>query len=197
MVGRGNDTFPAAEKAILNRMVRRPLEFEACNRPARSANRQPMRNRTSWIILVAAAAGAALWFSHSVGAVETKAAPKSVVFDGNAIVLLGTDLSKADDDAMNKILNRYDKSLYRLDTYENGKRMKTHGMSTAVVNKKLASEIAANTKKPGFTHHAMQICNTTNPTTGVNGASSANIADSKCLELVNRLKPILEKYRRK
>jgi phage replication-related protein YjqB (UPF0714/DUF867 family) len=73
--------------------------------------------------------------------------------------------------------------------------MKTHGTSTAVVNKKLASEIAANTKKPGFTHHAMQICNTTNPTTGVNGANNAN--NPKCLELVNRLKPILEKYRRK
>ena len=153
-----------------------------------------MRNRTSWIILVAAAAAAALWFSHSVGAVETKAAPKSVVFDGGAFVLTGTELSKADEDAMNKILNRYDKSLYRVDTYENAKRMKTLGTSTAVVSKKLASEIAANTKKSGFSVHAVQICNTTNPTTGIN---ASNNADPKRRELVERLKPILEKYRRK
>jgi hypothetical protein len=153
-----------------------------------------MRNRTSWIILVAVGAGAALWFSNSVVAVETKPAQKTVVFDGGAIVLTGTNLSKTDDEAMNKILNRYAKSLYRLDTYENAKRTTTHGTSTAVVSKKLASEIAANTRKPGFTHHAVQICNTTNPTTGVNGANSA---DPKSRELVDRLKPILEKYRRK
>jgi hypothetical protein len=153
-----------------------------------------MRNRTGWIVLVAVAVGAALWFSGSVGAVETKAAPKTVVFDGSAIVLTGTDLSKPDEAAMNKILNHYDKSLYRIDTYENGKRTKTQGTSTAAVSKQLVPQVTANTKKPGFTHSAIQICSTTNPTSGATGA---NPADPKCRELVDRLKPILEKYRKK
>ncbi len=110
---------------------------------------------------------------------------------------------------MNKILNRYDKALYRIDVYENGARKKSIGKLTNVVtDKKLASEIAANTKKPGFTHSAVQICSTTNPMNTLqpgntdagattNPASGANAQNPKCPELVDRLRPVLEKYRRK
>jgi hypothetical protein len=122
---------------------------------------------------------------------------------------------------MNRILNKYDKSLYRLDTYENGKRTRTQGKLTDVVtDKKLASEIAANTQKTGFAQQAVQIiragstASTTNPNTATNNANpkpgvvvgtsspntaiiSSSAAEAKSAQMLERLKPILKKYQRK
>ena len=175
-----------------------------------------MKNRSRWFVVGIIAMGGALWFSNSLVAVEKKA-DGTVAFDNGGIVLTGTDVSKTDEAAMNKILSTSDGALYRVYTYEKGRRTKTRGTLTDVVtNKQLASEIVANTKKAGFTHYVVQVCattnptsgasganpakaepspNTTNPTTGPNNASSAN--PKRCQELVDHLKPILEKYRRK
>jgi len=172
-----------------------------------------MKNRNRWFVVGIIAMGGALWFSNSLVAVE-KTTEGTVAFDNGGIVLTGTDLSKTDEAAMNKILSTSDGALYRVHAYEKGKRTKTRGTLTDVVtNKQLASEIAANTKKAEFTHYVVQVCattnptsganpakaepspNTTNPTSGPNNASSAN--PKRCQELVAHLKPILEKYRRK
>ena len=132
----------------------------------------------------------------------------------------GTEISKADQEAMNRILNKYDKALYRIDTYENGKLKKTQGKLTDVVTgKQLASEIAANVKKAGFTQSAVQIRagSPNHPqTTGSSQSSSdygkpsashpggspnhpqtsSNSAGQKSDELVERLKLILKKYQK-
>ena len=173
-----------------------------------------MKKRTRWFLLVTVVGLSAIGLSGAVAAIEKSVSSRNVVFPkSGGVVLTGTELSKADEAAMNKILNRYDKALYRIDTYENGARKKSVGKLTNIVtDKKLASEIAANTKKPGFTHFAVQICSTTNPvsTTGAganpartdpasttNPASGASSAQGpRCPELIDRLKPILEKYRR-
>jgi len=82
----------------------------------------------------------------------------NIVIGKSTILIPGTEISKADHDAMNKILNRYDKALFRIETYVNGKLKKTQGKLTDVVtDKQLASQIAANVKRTGFTQYAVQI----------------------------------------
>jgi hypothetical protein len=109
--------------------------------------------------------------------------------DKGGIVLPGTEVSKEDQASLSRILDRYDKSLYRISTYENGKLAKTQGtMSDVITDKKLASQMAANIKKPGFSSLAGII---TNPLTGV------NTQFPKHPKMLDRIKPVLEKYQAK
>ena len=119
-----------------------------------------MKTRAALFLFLIAVVAGAFWFSVSVFAEEKTpaAASQNVVIKADGIVIPGTQISKADHDAMNRILNKYDKALYRIDTYENGKLKKTQGKLTDVVtDKRLASQIAANVKKAGFTQYAVQI----------------------------------------
>jgi hypothetical protein len=89
---------------------------------------------------------------------EEKVPTKNVVISKDRIIIPGTEMSKADGQAMNKILKQFDKSLYKIETYENGELKKTRGELTDVVtDKELASQIAANVKKKGFTQYAVQV----------------------------------------
>ena len=89
---------------------------------------------------------------------EEKAPAKNVVVGKDTIIIPGTAMSKADAQAMNKILKQFDKSLYKIETYENGELKKTRGtLADVVTDKELASEIAANVKKTGFTQYAVQV----------------------------------------
>jgi hypothetical protein len=113
----------------------------------------------------------------------------NVYVDKGGIVLPGTEVSKEDQAALSRILDRYDKSLYRISTYENGKLTKTQGtMSDVITDKKLASQMAANIKKPGFSSLAGTVHN---PLAAVN----PNI--SKHRKMLDRIKPVLEKYQAK
>ena len=155
----------------------------------------------------------------------------NVVVTEDSIVLPGTELSKPDYQAMNKILKQYDKSLYVIKSYENGRLTKTRGKLTDVVtDKELASEMANNVKKKGFTYVAVQVAggNAANPQqvspsgspvggggtnpqkaearTGVEASASPTggttvnrqkAPSSSARDLMDQLKPILEKYRKK
>lgn len=110
----------------------------------------------------------------------------NVYFDKCGIVIPGTEVSKEDQAALSRILSHYDKSLYRISSYQNGKLTKTQGtMSDVITDKKLASQMAANIKKPGFTSLAGLI---TNPLT------AHNIQFPKQPKMLDRLKSVLEKY---
>jgi hypothetical protein len=125
--------------------------------------------------------------------------------NGAGIVIPGTEISNEDGEAMNAILKKYDKEIYKLRTYENARLTKTKGsLQDLVLDRELLSAMAVNVKKAGFTHFAVQlgICNyahrplgpsTTPVGSGVGPAQ--HIRASK--ELVSELKSILDKYRRK
>ena len=179
-----------------------------------------MKRQTTWFLLLAAALGAAFWFSGSLSATEKKlvvARDKNIVMakkeNGKEIVFPGTTMSTADAEAMNKILNQYDKTLFRIDTYENGKRTKTRGTLTDVItDKRLTSELATGVKE-GFSQYAFRVRGfDTNPTltptpkskssySPVPGAStnptSSNQKTTATKGVFDRLEQILKKYQRK
>ena len=134
--------------------------------------------------------GVVIWFGACASMSNNNSGDttKNVVFFDAGVVLPGTKISDADYGTMNRILSQYSKSLYVVKTYENGKLTKTQGkMKNVVLDKKLTAEIAANIKKPGFTKVVGII---TNPLV------SSNSEFPKRPELTNRLKALLEKYRR-
>jgi hypothetical protein len=114
-------------------------------------------------------------------AAEEKAATKNVVVSKDSIVIPATELSKADGQAMNRILRQFDKSLYKIETYQNGELKKTRGeLSDVVTDKQLASEIAENVKKKGFTQYAVQVAGQTEGASpaGTPGGGTAKNAQS-------------------
>ena len=176
-----------------------------------------MKTRLHLLLVLVGVVGGLVWFSSCTSVSEPASAPsdRNVVIDNRGIFIPGTAISATDHAAMNKILNKYEKSLYRIDTYEDGKRTRKQGTLTDVVtDKKLASQIATNLKKPGFTHYVVQVpgsttnpANTAYPGSTTNPASAANYpypapssvhpAETKSRELIELLTPILEKYRKK
>ena len=81
-----------------------------------------------------------------------------------AIVLPGTEVSDADFNAMNDVLAKYDTHLYKIKVYKEGKLVETKGnLKEIITDKKIASLIAENIKKKGFTHIALQVGMSVNP----------------------------------
>jgi hypothetical protein len=95
----------------------------------------------------------ALW-----ACVTTQHNSKVVVEDDRGIVILPTEFSQADQNAMNEILARYDKSLYKIETHVDGQLQKRRGtLRDIYTDKKLADSIAEKSMQKGFTRSAVRV----------------------------------------
>ncbi len=93
----------------------------------------------------------------------------------------GLKLLPSDEKALNDVLKKYDKTLYKIESYENGAVVKTKGeLSDVTIDKKLASEVAHAKKTRALTIETVQTVNGRSYTAGE--------------QLLKDLKPILEKY---
>ena len=83
---------------------------------------------------------------------------ETVTIQGDIILLHpGTKLTKPDRQALNQILSTYHKSLFRVETYKDGKVTRTQGqLSEALIDKTIAAE-AAQAKASGNSHVTLQI----------------------------------------
>jgi hypothetical protein len=110
------------------------------------------------------------------------------------IVHAGTKISKSDEKAFNDVLRKYDKKLYRIETYQDGKLTKTQGaLSSVYVEKTVASE-AASAKSRGFTDSAIVCLGPNARVQAVPPPKGAKTERVKAQEFIDHLKPILEKY---
>ena len=95
----------------------------------------------------------ALW-----ACVTTQNKSKVVAEDDRGIVILPTAFSEADQNALNEILARYDKSLYKIETHVDGQLQKRHGtLRDIYTEKKLADSIAEKSMQKGFTRSAVRV----------------------------------------
>ena len=92
------------------------------------------------------------------------------------------------------MLKKFNKSLYRIEEYKNGKLAKADGkLSDVHIDKTLASELAS-AKAHGLTVSTTQVVNTVKtwqqpPPTGGMALTAAKEKD-----LIQQVKPIVEKY---
>lgn len=97
-------------------------------------------------------------------------------------------LAAADEKAMNDVLKRYNKNLYKIDTVENGKVTKTEG-SLKMTSMTAAVKAEGATAPVGVTHKSHQtIC-----PAPCNEQRVPNLANQK-QKLIQELQPILAKY---
>jgi hypothetical protein len=90
---------------------------------------------------------------------DAAAPPTETVTIKDDVVLIhpGTEFSKADRKALNDILSKYDKSLYKIEIYKDGKVTRTQGkLSDVLIDKALAAE-ATDAKAKGNSNRTLQI----------------------------------------
>ena len=86
-----------------------------------------------------------------------------VTIEKDRILIPGTNISESDQRAMNAILAQYDKSLYKLKGYVNGKAGKQQGtLNDAAIDKATAARAAKHAKDPHFSGSTLQIGSTAN-----------------------------------
>jgi hypothetical protein len=155
---------------------------------------------------------------------------KVTIEEKGIILHPGTKISQTDAKALNEVLKKYDKSLYKIDIYKNGQKKKSQGqLSDVCLDRTVVAEAEAAT---GNSNRTLQVIAATNPqrspgstvnplrspsaTTNPQHTPSAttnpqqtpgaptNPQQSPCApdekaakELIERLKPILEKYSKK
>jgi hypothetical protein len=86
-----------------------------------------------------------------------------VTIEKNRILIPGTNISESDQRAMNAILAQYDKSLYKLKGYVNGKAGKQQGtLKDTAIDKATAARAAVHAKDAHFTGSTLQIGFTAN-----------------------------------
>lgn len=113
----------------------------------------------------------ALW-----ACVTTQRKSKIVVEDERGIVILPTAFSEADQNAMNEILAKYDKSLYKIETHVDGQLQKRLGtLRDIYTDKKLTESIAEKFMQKGFTRSAVRVGKYKGMTVG-NGTNPQHVA---------------------
>jgi hypothetical protein len=112
----------------------------------------------------------------------------------------GTKISSDDQKALNAVLKHFDKSLYKIKTYDRGKLVKTQGgLEDALIDQKLVAEVIKASQQ-GISGLADQLGSVTytskNPVPVPSAAAppppSKGLRNSE--RLVNAVRPILQKY---
>ena len=89
----------------------------------------------------------------------------AVKIDEHSVLIPGTTISGADQDAVTKIFKKYDSSLYRIAVYENGSLKRHIGKMSEMQIGEIAGEYTKNAKASGLTNWTMQIGFITHVTT--------------------------------
>jgi hypothetical protein len=89
---------------------------------------------------------------------QSSSRSKVTIQENGILIRPGTKLSESDDKAMNDILKNYDKSLYKIQTYEKGQLKRTQGsLRNVFIDKATASAAAKAMVETGSTQYVIQI----------------------------------------
>jgi hypothetical protein len=111
-----------------------------------------------WLLFATAGGCGLIMFSCAPQPVPPGTHPK-VTIEAEQILIhpRGPKLSQDDEKAMDGVLQRYNKSLYKIRTYEDGKLVRTRGrLNDLKIDKGLASEVAEAIQN-GFSDTVIQI----------------------------------------
>jgi len=102
---------------------------------------------------------AALLSCEGVHTQSAGTGPKSIKLDEHSVVIPGTAISPADQEAVSSIFKKYDSSLYRIAVYENGSMKRQLGKMSEMQMGAVSSDYSSQAKASGLTNWAVQIGN--------------------------------------
>jgi hypothetical protein len=127
-----------------------------------------------------------------------------MIAEEGVIIPLKAKVSKDDCTKMNQILQKYDKSLYKIEMYVKGESKHSRGtLSELCLDKRVYAQLTKDAQNSGLSDCTMQIGIKIGPESGIKigpesgikiGPEKCPIDHAKAKELVKKLKPILEKY---
>jgi hypothetical protein len=182
----------------------------AIARPEEQTVRMKTREILPFVIVIATVA---MWLG-ACAMMENHHGGSVAIEKSRILVHAGTNISKSDQIAMNKVLEKFDKSLYKIRTYEDKKLVKSQGtLRNAWIDRALLAEGHDVAGVPDKSHQNMQFGfiskthqnpnpPTKPPTVKVPGNAPVSHLTQVTQErfdqeeLVEQLKPILEKYSR-
>jgi hypothetical protein len=132
-------------------------------------------------------------------AITQKHGPGVSIHETYVEIYPGTKISSADQKALDAVLKNFNKSLYKITTYDRGKLVKTQGsLEDARIDQTLVAD-AINASQKGVSVSTLQIAHGPAPWKE-QSPSPESVSDRTKLELfkrlVNRVTPILQKYSR-
>jgi hypothetical protein len=121
-----------------------------------------MKRRSGTAVgLCVLAAGALL--SLAAASVKQEKSGKVEIKEDVILIHPGTKISKTDAIALNGVLRKYDKSLYKIEAYRNGKSKKKLGeLNDMLIDRIIASELAS-AKESGASNRAIQVITPNGP----------------------------------
>jgi hypothetical protein len=117
------------------------------------------------VILALGLSVAALLSCEGVHKQSSGAGPSPIKMDEHSVLISGTAISGADQEAMSNIFKKYDRSLYRIAVYENGSLKKQLGQMSDMQIGAVAAGYASDAKTSGLTNWTTQIGNPNHITT--------------------------------
>lgn len=169
------------------------MALEFCTCTGSPFTREPRSMKTpigthKYLVLVLGVLGCGLVISNAQQPTPTgTAAGKVKIYSDGIVIHPGVKLSPNDEQSLADALKKFDKSLYKIQTLENGQVKKSEGtLSDEKISKALKSEMAdARAKRlSGFEVEFVP--------GWVATKNEAATAESK--ELIEKIKPILQKY---
>ena len=116
-----------------------------------------MKNRAGTGVVLIVLANLTAFAATGLAEEKSGQAGKTEVKDDFIVVHPGTKLSKADAKALNDVLKQYDKSLYKIKIYKNGKVTKTMGtLNDMYIDQKTVADFNE-AKKAGQSERAIQL----------------------------------------
>jgi hypothetical protein len=130
-------------------------------------------------------------------AITQKHGPGVSIHETYVTIYPGTKISSADQKALDAVLKNFNKSLYKIRTYDHGKLVKTRGsLEDTRIDQTLIADVI-NASQKGVSHSTLQVGKSgmwTQQSPSPPPVSGSPMELEMCKELVRRVTPILQKY---
>ena len=140
-----------------------------------------------YLLLILGVLGPSLIVAYAQQPTPTETTGKVTIHPDGIVIHPAVKLSASDEQALADALKKFDKALYKIETLENGQVKKSRGeLSDEKMSKALKSEIT-DAKARGLSGLEVTFVPTS-------VATKNNAATTESKELIEKIKPILQRY---
>jgi hypothetical protein len=209
LLGGRHNVSPRCEEAIAHDFM-----LAIGNRSAQAC--RPMKSLSMMLKFVVTGIGVALFVVVCTAYAKSKSGVE--MGENYAIIYPQAQWSGNNCDELNRVLSKYDKSLYKIQTYKEGKLVKTQGkLEESVMRRGLVSEVTRTAQEMKFTGCAIEAGRSNLPTRAMTkkargeeepspspspsaspgGSTTLQTLIPKIAEMAKKVQPVVDKYNKR